>query len=351
MPKSVNFELLERAILHGLYLQGYDVYLIKDITKYLNEEFWPEVMEKIERDIRDMGISNVGRLEVFNRMLQSQLEVGMAGLASRISSHLSDFSEMEADWQLSVLKKSVKVVVNLGSPSPMVLRALVEERAFEGDIMANWFMSLASDTRRRVSKEVGLGLVNGSTVSAISRKIRGTKALGYKDGVLDITRRNAEAIVRTATSNLSAVVREETFKANERVIKGVKWVSVLDSRTSLICQSRDGNIYPVGEGPRPPAHWACRSTVIPIVRSWKELGIPLNEMSEGTRASLNGQVPENITYPEWLKSQPAEIQDIALGPSRAKLFRSGKVKISGFVSGEGRTLTLKQIRKLEGIDR
>jgi hypothetical protein len=81
------------------------------------------------------------------------------------------------------------------------------------------------------------------------------------------------------------------------------------------------------------------------LKSWKELGISLKEAPEGTRASMNGQIPESLTYPKWLKKQTTEIQNEALGKSRAVLFRSGKLKIKEFIDRRNRPLTLKQLQK------
>ena len=46
--------------------------------------------------------------------------------------------------------------------------------------------------------------------------------------------------------------------------KRVLWVSVLDARTSDICINLDGSIFAIDEGPRPPAHFNCRSIVVPL---------------------------------------------------------------------------------------
>lgn len=42
-----------------------------------------------------------------------------------------------------------------------------------------------------------------------------------------------------------------------------QWVSVLDSRTTDVCRSRNGRVYLYSTGPRPPAHYNCRSTIVP----------------------------------------------------------------------------------------
>jgi hypothetical protein len=57
-----------------------------------------------------------------------------------------------------------------------------------------------------------------------------------------------------------------------------------------------------------------------VVKSWKELGIDIAEMDASTRASMDGQVPEDTKYGDWLKRQSKARQDEVLGPVRAKLF-------------------------------
>jgi len=42
------------------------------------------------------------------------------------------------------------------------------------------------------------------------------------------------------------------------------WISVLDEVTTDICISRHGNRYKYGEGPIPPAHYNCRSEIVPV---------------------------------------------------------------------------------------
>jgi len=154
-----------------------------------------------------------------------------------------------------------------------------------------------------------------------------------------------EATVKTALSHTANVARESVYKANEDVIKGVQWVSTLDGRTSAICMARDGIVYPPDKGPRPPAHWNCRSATIPILKSWKELGIDAKEIDEGTRASMNGQVPAGQNYDSWLRTQSADFQNDVLGKGKADIFRDG-TSVTKFVDKSGRELTLAELRKL-----
>lgn len=110
----------------------------------------------------------------------------------------------------------------------------------------------------------------------------------------------------------------------------------------------DGQVLKMGKGPRPPEHTGCRCTTIPIIKSWQELGIDLEEMPESTRASMNGQVPESLRYGDWLRKQGAGFQDEVLGKGRAELFRGG-LPIDRFTDRAGNELTLKQLRAAEPI--
>jgi len=86
---------------------------------------------------------------------------------------------------------------------------------------------------------------------------------------------------------------------------------------------------------------------VPVVKSWRALGIPADEADEGTRASMDGQVPESVTYQDWLKGKPAAFQDDVLGPTKGKLFRDGGLALDRFVDRKGHELTLQELRQKE----
>jgi hypothetical protein len=80
------------------------------------------------------------------------------------------------------------------------------------------------------------------------------------------------------------------------------------------------------------------------------MGIDLKEAPPSTRASMDGQVPDTWTYGDWLKRQPAAIQDEALGPTLGALYRKGGLDVDDFVSPNGRPLTLAQLTAKAGIN-
>jgi SPP1 gp7 family putative phage head morphogenesis protein len=189
-------------------------------------------------------------------------------------------------------------------------------------------------------------MVAGETTQDIIDALIGTKRLRYKDGARQMSRYGLGTLVRTATNFAANVGRQSTWEENDDVIKSVRWVSTLDTRTTPICRSRDGMVFPVDSGPRPPAHPNCRSTTVAVTKSWRELGIDSDELDEGTRASMNGQVPASMTYYQWLSKQSASIQREVLGDSRYDLWKIGGIAPEKFVNDAGKSLTLDQLKSL-----
>lgn len=208
--------------------------------------------------------------------------------------------------------------------------------------MANWAESDAD----MVTAAVRQGYLLGETNAQISARIRGTSALNYADGVLAANRQHADTVTRTAIQHVANTARSAVWAANDDIIEEYEIVATLDSKTTVTCRSMDGKRFPVGKGPTPPFHPNCRTTTVAVLKG--EFGRLLEE--EGTRASVNGQVPAGETYYEWLKRQKPSFQDLALGPTRGQLFRDGGLSVERFAAlqlGKNfQPMTLDQMRKL-----
>lgn len=201
-----------------------------------------------------------------------------------------------------------------------------------------------------IENSIRQGFFEGRTNQQMIADVVGTKANNYRDGLIDVTRRNAETVVRTAVQHVAQVARNEVFAANADIVKQYEWVSTLDGRTSPQCQALDGQVFAVGSGPLPPIHHNCRSSVVPVIAN-KYMRETLREGR--TRASADGPVSANLTYYEWLKTQDAAFQDEAIGPLRGKLLREGGLSAQRFQELQlGRNfepLTLEQMEKLEPV--
>jgi len=282
------------------------------------------------------------------RQTDAILKTGMADSQSRLLDTLFPLAKQEAAFAINKLTQSLPTGLNLNftGPDPATLRAVVTSNPMQGKFLRKHFAELTSSTQAQVRSQINIGIAQGESIPKIVRRLKGTRAANFSNGILQTSRRNTTAIVRTAVSHTSNAAREAAYAANEDIVKGVQYVATLDTRTTDICISLDGQVFPVGEGERPPQHMQCRSTTTPVLKSWNELGIKLNEAPAGTRASMNGQVSAKTTYGSWLKTQPVSVQNEALGVARAKLFRAG-MPVDKFVNNLGKSLTLEQLAALD----
>jgi SPP1 gp7 family putative phage head morphogenesis protein len=170
-------------------------------------------------------------------------------------------------------------------------------------------------------------------------------------GISQLHKKQAGILIRTISNHVSVQTRDLLFRENIGLFDGYEWVSVLDSRTSIICASRDGIVYPFSDdpvkSPKPPAHFNCRSTITPKVKAGYEDKVKKRQRRMAQGAKGETKVRQTTTYESWLRRQPASFQNEVLGVTRGKLFRRGGLSISKFVDRSGQTLTLDELRKIE----
>jgi hypothetical protein len=241
-------------------------------------------------------------------------------------------------------------------PSEAALKALVNGSLIEGHVTADWWAAQGNSLKFKYSGQVRQGIAQGETLSQIVRRVFGSKRLGTS-GIgfpADTLRRNAFTLVHNSVMQIANDSRIATFKANDDIVKGMRQLSTLDSHTSLVCITYSGAGWnlegvPIGGNTLPfnfgcPRHWGCRSLIVPITLSYRELGIDVDK-PKGTRASDLGQIPSDTTFDGFLKRHDATYVDDLLGPGRAKLWRDGKITLSDLLGQTGRPLTLEQLKK------
>ena len=228
----------------------------------------------------------------------------------------------------------------------------------EGATLLEWTRRNSRQTQQAVMDQVRLSLEAGeSTIQATTRITGGVVAGVEVPGVMSTSRRNAEALVRTAMAEVVNKAALQSFQEMNDVVKAIQQISTLDSRTSDICIAYSGQVWDVNTlepvdpstlpfNGGPPRHFNCRSRLVPVMKSLEELGIDGTEVPLAARASMDGQVPGDITFDGFLKRKSKTFQDNLLGPGRARLWRSGKITLSQLVDFRGNPLTLDQLEAL-----
>ena len=342
---TANEKLQTAAIDHSHDIIRYQNQLVYKVIALLNRTDI-DLVAQLTAALQQLPVSQftVERLDSLLMSVRQINAVAYQKIRHELSAELADLVAYEQGYQQQLFQNTLPVTFEVAAAPVAQVVSSAMARPFQGRLLSEWMAGLEAEKAAKIRDAIRIGYVEGQTIPEMVSRLRGTKARQYQDGIIEITRRNAETIVRTAVSHTANHTRQKFYEANDDLVKGWKFVATLDSKTSMTCVGLDGQVFPVGKGPQPPRHPNCRSSSVSVLKSWKELGIDLKEFPEGTRASLDGQIPANVTYNEWLKGKDAKFQDGVLGPTRAKLFREG-MPVDRFVNKAGDRLTLDELRK------
>jgi hypothetical protein len=129
----------------------------------------------------------------------------------------------------------------------------------------------------------------------------------------------------------------------------VEWQAAWEG-TCPECGSLDGRRFKQGEAPVRPVHPHCACTVSPVPRTWRELGIDMDEIPMPGRTLAGYKFrPRGETWRTWIRNQPAAYQRRILGPGRYALLKSGKIKINQLRAPGGGVRKVSELLKLTGI--
>jgi SPP1 gp7 family putative phage head morphogenesis protein len=364
---------------------------------------------------------------------QTTIQTAYRGIASQHRETLAGLAALEEGFARAVINQPISSMIPSESPppppsppppspgapsrpqpaiqvelastalSPEQLKAIASDVSIEGAHVDEWWRRQEESLRFNFQRQVQLGMMQGEGVDKMVERVRGTRANNFRDGIMDAPKHQAEALVRTSVQNVAARARRESFEANADVIKAIQQISTLDARTTQICMAYSGKQWslpdyqPIGhdlpyEG-GVPRHWNCRSSEIPVTRSWQEMGaegidtggrpahdpdayfrkrfrekleerhadeirkgskrqgIPIEEWidrqvgraTRNAQSSMDGYVPADMDYEAWLRTKPVEFQKNVLGKGKWDLWDQGKLTFSELVDESGRPLSLAQL--------
>lgn len=218
-----------------------------------------------------------------------------------------------------------------------------------GSPLEDWWAKQGNDFAFKFEGIIRQGLLDGQQTSQMITDVK---------HLMNTSRRHAETLVITAVAKVADKAHQALRDENLDILAGEKHLSTLDTRTSTVCQLRDGLMWDLDKKPidhdvpyqRPPLHPRCRSILQLVTKSWKELGIDAEEMPSSTRASQDGPVSEQINYENWLKSKSPGQQDQVLGKGKAGLWRRGVITFADMLDQSGRPLTLKDLYLTHNLD-
>jgi SPP1 gp7 family putative phage head morphogenesis protein len=345
MP-TLNEELLDQTITREVFLQRYGNGLANKVLRLLAKQ-----ERAIEAKLAKGGAITTKRI-LEQRLVEIRkiIRLTTPQIETLMHRELHNLALTEADYAASGIKNGIKkhggATVASGMPQPNLaaIATATTAQPFQGRLLKEWMREFEGATARGIRNAIRIGFVEGETLDQITERVKGIKRNRFRGSTFKKARDNSEAIVRTAINHYSNFARQKAFEGMGDALSGMQWRSTLDGRTTPICQARDGEVYPVNSGPRPPAHINCRSGMTPVVKSAEQLGLRKN----ATRASMDGQIPADLSYNDFLKGKVKSdfkfVEDL-LGKKKARLFRDGGLDVQNFVNPRGQVYTLKELKR------
>lgn len=332
-------EIAERMTRRALLGARYDASLARDTI---------QLLQKLESDlvgqIADIDISGVARQSARRARLETLLSQARAAIRKsyrRIrllnENSLDELFEIEMQATQTAIRgsfQSVGVRLGVSLPSDAYLAALAEETLVLGQPLSSYWGRQEQGLVNAFRGQMELGLQAGETVPDLIRRIRGGVRAGVSvPGIMQASRNQAAAMVRTSAASVGNAARFATFEANLDVITEYQHLSRLDGRTSPPCIARAGKRWdaktraPIGHAmpfQTPPIHVNCRSVIVTRV--------------------IGGQPPTDQNGEQWFNGLSPGEQNNLFGRGRAELYRSGDITLNNLFDQSGRPIPLSALK-------
>ena len=367
---TANEQLLDSAIYHGLSLERVSAGM-SDKIRALLQQAQEEITGKLQGG--QLTDWQTKRAQQFLEWSKKTIANTYGKIDNQTQEDLDGIKKAEIQKQINSVNSAVGVEISPAMSEQQISSiAKADELLVNGATMKDWWAKQASNLQHQITTTVQGGLVQGKSTQDIASEIRKFMPTGEDVSVKQAVAQ-AQALARTAVATVQSEAQKKYYEQNDDIIKGIKWVSTLDSRTTPMCMALDGKTWkydakskdyePVGHTipwpDYPPIHWNCRSTTVPVLKSWHELSkkeLPhkpevtaeeaftqalkeqgfsdeeIAQIEANQRASVDGGVPDTVTYEEWLKKQPEAMQKSILGPGKWQLWQDGSVSLEDMIN-------------------
>ena len=335
---SINDDILSRELKHRALLSLYEKKLDNDLTK---------VMSSHKKRLVSSTLKNGNKsVNVLNRALTIETRKTYRKIYRNGIIELKALANTSSKFHNNTLKESLGKVYRSKVYTGLKVNDLIINSA---GTYSQQIASISLSQQRRIKDVVKKGMTENLAVNKIAKNVGDS---------IDLPSAQLKTLSRTAITETSSDISNATYKLNEDVLDGYQYVATLDSRTSLICGRLDGKVFRLDDkrGVRPPQHFNCRSTTVPIVKSYEDIRDTkspriskrrLKRLSGGKRASFNGQVASETNFEQFLSRQDDTFKLAILGNKRrVEIFNTGKLKFTQFSTKTGQLVSVSRLEEL-----
>ena len=179
---------------------------------------------------------------------------------------LEDLANDQLSYTYNNVNSTFGKIWNTERPiEPIAEDIVLNQPLYKNRTLDQGWNGIATSQKIRIESIIRKGIAEGTTLDEMANMVR-------RQSVFKITKVQAKALVVTAVTSVRTQVDHEIYKSNKDALVGWQYVAVLDAVTTALCAHRDGTIYPVDDVEHlPPAHFNCRSTTIPVFKSWDDV--------------------------------------------------------------------------------
>ena len=352
---------LARHVQWQYQLENYTVESLNSITKALNKarnELFNEI------SYRDIFLPEGREDKVLKEL--NDLTFGMQ---AQLTGNITEAAEIAGQASLreygNIISLDGRLAETVGFNSVALsaeqLRAMVVDVPVGGKLLKNW---VADNFKRQIIDEIQIDIMAGMFKGESTKKL--VDRLRDSFDVLD---HEAITLTRTYVASMNNRAAESVYKANSDVIDKEEWSATLEVSTKsghgtcFRCAALDSKQWPINtEHPRPPIHPRCRCWLLPISKTFRELGLNIDELEKAARPfTLRDGIPIDEggkrkildfgmfegNAQDFIKSKGTLYLKNTVGPKRKALMDVGKIGFDDLVDKNGQVVLLKDLPKIK----
>ena len=359
--------------------ERHELYLQRIATALLTSKIYPSLAEAYKAArlilLDAESIKSPSELNKITAAVRRATEETTSTAWAEVTQDLQDMGIYEAGFYASLVGGYADA--RLKTPADKQIKGFIDKSLMtlhsgskvDSGFWGEYVGAQISSVGNAYDSAVKAGYSNGETVAQIAGRIR-----NVTEGLL---KNEAESLARTGVQHYAAQARRAMAEANSDVIAREFPVVTFDNRTTPIClgiASKYPKGWPKDQNPvgYPPYHFGCRTAIVDLVEG--------QDAPDGTRAAIGGQedgaeaferkqnrtnkkfkyrgkkdqdvfkvgqIPAGTNIDTWLRSQPDWYIQSTLGPTKAKLFKEGGMRLSKFTDATQRPLTIAELRELD----
>ena len=259
---------------------------IDKLTSKLEETIQPAAKRRIKAQLKAAKT----KIKVESR---KRATVALNDATKELNKDLKAFAKSELDKQVNGLERVLGKKIN--RPNNSSVKAISDiDFVLPGGFDAKSEMNkIKASTRKNITKSVNTG----------SLLTKGRDAKDLIDGSINRSIAQVQTIAKTNMKAIESEIKLQIMKDNPDLIDRYLWESVIDSHTTDICRSLNGNTYDVGAGPLPPAMYNCRSSIVPLAKSDRTNPEPDMMVSEALKDESIDSLKATLTDAQFKRIQ------------------------------------------------